>query len=228
MGVFAFFMVTALAMMPMLSSTEARLGREPQACMFFALDYAEELVANERIEALRDEQVRIVATFEELMDDGTRPPEQRLDEARSMLRSREMRDLDREIRRATRTLDEGRSVVAGWRGQYCPVASPDGAEGLTGQERCDALAAIFVDQLRIDRRTHAQTRLYEALETERQTILKARITRNDRNDLLELLRLRTEAVENLDGLQRFIMLRDEAHDLIAGVEEESCVEAERS
>ena len=99
------------------------------------------------------------------------------------------------FRRATRTLDEGRSVVAGWRGQYCPVASPDGAEGLTGQERCDALAAIFVDQLRIDRRTHAQTRLYEALETERQTILKARITRNDRNDLLELLRLRTEAVE---------------------------------
>ena len=97
MGVFAFFMVTALAMMPMLSSTEARLGPRAAGCMFFALDYAEELVANERIEALRDEQVRIVATFEELMDDGTRPPEQRLDEARSMLRSREMRDLDREI-----------------------------------------------------------------------------------------------------------------------------------
>jgi len=228
MRVFAFFMVTALAMVPMLSSAEARLGREPQACMFFALDYAEELVANERIEALYDEQMGILATFEALMDDETRPPDARLDEARTMLRSREMRDLDREIRRAMRTLDEGRSIVAGWRGQYCPVARPDGGEGLSGQERCDALAATFVEQIRIDRRSPEQTRLYEALETERQTILKARITRSDRNDLLELLRLRTEAVENLDRLERFIMLREEAQDLITGVEEESCVEAERS
>ncbi len=228
MRVFAFFMVTALATVPMLSSAEARLGREPQACMFFALDYAEELTGNTRIEALYDEQIGILATFEELMDDETRPPRARLDEARTMLRSREMRDLDREIRRAMRTLDEGRSIVAGWRGQYCPVARPDGGEGLSGQERCDALAATFVEQIRIDRRSPEQTRLYEALETERQTILKARITRSDRNDLLELLRLRTEAVENLDRLERFVMLRDEAQDLIAGLEEESCVEAERS
>jgi hypothetical protein len=228
MRVVAFFMVTALAMVPMLSSAEARLGREPQACMFFALEYAEELVANERIEALYDEQMGILATFEALMDDETRPPDARLNEARTMMRSREMRDLDREIRRAVRTLDEGRSIVAGWRGQYCPVARPDGGAGLSGQERCDALAANFVDQIRIDRRSPEQTRLREALETERQTILKARVTRSERNDLLELLRLRTEAVETLDRLERFITLRDEAQELIVGVEEESCVEAERS
>lgn len=196
--------------------------------MFLALEYAEELVANERIEALYDEQVGILATFEGLMDDETRPPDVRLDEARTMLRSREMRDLDREIRRSIRTLDEGRSIVAGWRGQYCPVARPDGGAGLSGQDRCDALSANFVDQIRIDRRSPEQTRLREALETERQTILKARVTRSERNDLLELLRLRTEAVETLDRLERFITLRDEAHGLIAGVEDEGCVEAERS
>jgi len=145
-----------------------------------------------------------------------------------MMRSREMRDLDREIRRAMRTLDEGRSIVAGWRGQYCPVARPDGGEGLSGQERCDALAATFVDQIRIDRRSPELTRQREALETERQTILKARITRSDRNDLLELWRLRSEAFDTLARLERFIMLRDEAQDLITGVEEESCIEAERS
>lgn len=228
MRVVAFLMVTALAMVPMLSSAEARLGREPQACMFFALDYAQELVSNERIEALRDEQAAILATFEELMEDESRPPQARLDEARSMMRSREMRDLDREIRRAMRTLDEGRSIVAGWRGQYCPVARPDGGEGLSGQERCDALAATFVDQIRIDRRSPELTRQREALETERQTILKARITRSDRNDLLELWRLRSEAFDTLARLERFIMLRDEAQDLITGVEEESCIEAERS
>lgn len=210
------------------ADADARTGQEPQFCMNFALAYAEELVANERIEALYDEQIAILATFRELMDDESRPPQARLDEVRNMMRSREMRDLDREIRRAMRTLDEGRSIVAGWRGQYCPVARPDGGAGLSGQERCDALAATFVEQIRIERRSPEQTRLYEALETERQTILKARITRSDRNDLLELLRLRTEAVENLDRLERFIMLRDEAQDLIASVEEESCVEAERS
>ncbi|MCC5978752.1 MAG: hypothetical protein JJU21_11865 [Salinarimonas sp.] len=225
-GVFA--LVLGFAAVPMALDADARSGREPQACMFLALEYAEELVANERIEALYDEQVGILATFEGLMDDETRPPDVRLDEARTMLRSREMRDLDREIRRSIRTLDEGRSIVAGWRGQYCPVARPDGGAGLSGQDRCDALSANFVDQIRIDRRSPEQTRLREALETERQTILKARVTRSERNDLLELLRLRTEAVETLDRLERFITLRDEAHGLIAGVEDEGCVEAERS
>ncbi len=225
-GIFA--LVLGFAAIGMAVDADSRTGREPQACMFFALEYAEELTENTRVEALYDEQTGILATFESLMDDETRPPQARLDEARSLMRSREMRDLDREIRRAIRTLDEGRSIVAGWRGQYCPVARPDGGAGLSGQERCDALAATFVEQIRIDRRSPEQTRLYEALETERQTILKARVTRSDRNDLLELLRLRTEAVENLDRLERFVMLRDEAQDLIAGLEEESCVEAERS
>lgn len=221
-------LVLGLAAIGMAANADARTGQEPQYCMNFALDYAEELTENTRIEALYDEQTAILATFEALMDDETRPPEARLEELRTMLRSREMRDFDREIRRALRTLDEGRSIVAGWRGQYCPVARPDRGAGLSGQERCDALAATFVDQIRIERRSPEQTRLYESLETERQTILKARITRSDRNDLLELLRLRTEAVETLDRLERFIMLRNEAQDLIAGLEEESCVEAERS
>jgi hypothetical protein len=225
-GLFA--LVLGFAATEMVVDADARPGREPLACMNLALDYAEELVANERIEVLRDEQADVLAAFIALMDDETRPPDARLDEARDMLRSREMRDLDREIRRARRTLDEGRSIVAGWRGLYCPVARPDGGAGLTGQDRCDALSATFVDQLRIDRRSPEQTRLREALETERQTILRARVTRNERNDLLELLRLRTEAVETLDRLERFIMLRDEAQDLIAGVSEEGCIEARPS
>ncbi|MGY6567986.1 MAG: hypothetical protein ACXIVE_03225 [Salinarimonas sp.] len=217
-----------MTVLSVLSGAEARTGREPQACMTLALDYAQRLVSYERIEALRDEQAQVLGTFVLLMEDEARPADARLNEARNMMRSREMRDLDREIRRARRTLDEGRSIVAGWRGLYCPVARPDGDAGLSGQERCDALSAAFVDQLRIDRRSPEQTRLREALETERQTILKARITRSERNDLLELLRLRTEAVETLDRLERFIALRDEARDLIAGIAEESCVEAERS
>lgn len=225
-GVFA--MVLGFAAIGMAVEADARTGREPQACMNFALEYAEELVAHDRIETLRDEQAGVLATFAALMEDETRPPDARLDEARSMMRSREMRDLDREIRRARRTLDEGRSIVAGWRGLYCPVARPDGGAGLSGQDRCDALAATFVDQLRIDRRSPEQTRLREALETERQTILKARVTRSERNDLLELLRLRTEAVETLDRLERFIMLRGEAKEMIAGIAEESCIDAERS
>ncbi len=225
-GIFA--LVLGLAAVAMAVESDARIGQEPQACMNIALGYAEELVENERVAALYEAQTGILASFKDLLNDETRPPEVRLDEARSMMRSREIRDLDREIRRSVRTLDEGRSIVAGWRGQYCPVARPDGGAGLSGQERCDALAANFVDQIRIDRRSAEQTRLFEALETERQTILKARITRNDRNNLLELLRLRTEAVETLDRLERFSMLRDEAQALIAGLEEESCVEAEQS
>lgn len=221
-------LLLGLAAIGMAVDADARTGQEPQFCMNFALAYAEELVANERIGALHDEQAAILATFKELMNDEERPPEVRLEEVRTMLRSREMRDLDREIRRAVRTLDEGRSIVAGWRGQYCPVARPDGGAGLSGQDRCDALAATFVDQIRINQRSPEQTRLYEDLETQRQTILKARITRSDRNNLLELLRLRTEATETLDRLERFMMLRGEAQDLIAGIEAESCVEAERS
>ena len=221
-------LVLVFAAKEMVANADARAGREPLACMTLALDYAEKLVANERIEALRDEHADVLATFVSLMEDETRAPEARLDEARDMLRSREMRDLDREIRRARRTLDEGRSIVAGWRGLYCPVARPDGGAGLTGQDRCDALSATFVDQLRIDRRSPEQTRLREALETERQTILRARVTRNERNDLLELLRLRTEATETLDRLERFIMLRGEAQELILGVSEEACIEARRS
>lgn len=225
-GVIALFLGCAAIGMP--ATSDARTGQEPQYCMNFALDYAEELVANERIAALHDEQAAIVARFKELMDDETRPPEVRLEELRTMLRSREMRDFDREVRRALRTLDEGRSIVAGWRGQYCPVARPDGGAGLSGQELCDALAATFVDRIRINQRSAEQTRLYEALETRRQTILKARITRSDRNDLLELLRLRTEATETLDRLERFIMLRGEAKDLISGIEAEGCIGSERS
>jgi len=221
-------LVLGSAAIGMAANAVARTGQEPQYCMNFALDYAEELAAHARIGALHDEQATILANFEALMDDETRPPEARLEELRTMLRSREMRDFDREIRRALRTLDKGRSIVAGWRGQYCPVARPDGGAGLSGQERCDALAAIFVDQIRIERRSAEQTRLYEALETERQTILKARITRSDRNDLLELLRLRTEAVETLDRLERFIMLRNEAQDLIDGIAAENCGTPERS
>ena len=82
----------------MAANADARTGQEPQYCMNFALDYAEELTENMRIEALYDEQTAVLATFEALMDDETRPPEARLEEIAYHLRSREMRDFDRAIR----------------------------------------------------------------------------------------------------------------------------------
>jgi hypothetical protein len=152
------------------------------------------------------------------------PPSERLRAARSMMGSREMRDLERAVRSVQRTHDLARSTVAGWRGLYCPVATPTGAQGLSGQDRCNALAATFVDRLRVDQRTPEQTRAREALEAERQTILKLRITRSDRNDLLDLWRIRSETFDALYRLERFQFLQGEAEILISGVKEEGCAQ----
>jgi hypothetical protein len=206
----------------------AQHGREPAACMNLALEYAVQLAGTEGIGELLAAQREVLGSLNAIAHDESEPPSARLQAARSLLGSREMRDLERSIRAVQRIHDNARSIVAGWRGLYCPVATPDGGRGLTGQERCNAVSATFVDRLRIDQRTPEQTRAREALETERQTILKLRITRSDRNDLLDLWRVRSETFDALYRLERFQYLQGEAEILIAGVEEAGCASVRQS
>ncbi|HSP26138.1 MAG TPA: hypothetical protein VLQ65_13285 [Saliniramus sp.] len=206
----------------------AQSGREPLACMNLALDYAVQLVSTEGVEELTAAQREVLESLNAIAADGDEPASARLEAARSLLGSREKRDLERAVRSVERTHDNARSIVAGWRGLYCPVATPDGGRGLEGQERCDALAATFVDRLRIDQRTPQQTRAREALETERQTIQKLRITRSDRNDLLDLWRLRSETFDALYRLERFQSLQSEARTLIEGIRGEGCAQLGQS
>jgi hypothetical protein len=206
----------------------AQSGREPLACMNLALDYAVQLVEKEGTAELVEAQRAALESLNAIAGDESEPPSARLQAARSLMGSREMRDLERTIRSVQRVHDNARSIVAGWRGLYCPVATPDGGRGLTGQDRCNALSATFVDRLRIDQRTPEQTRAREALETERQTILKLRITRSDRNDLLDLWRLRSETFDALYRLERFQYLQGEAERLIAGIEEAGCATVRQS
>jgi hypothetical protein len=206
----------------------AQHGREPAACMNLALEYAVQLAGTEGIGELLAAQREVLGSLNAIAHDESEPPSARLQAARSLLGSREMRDLERSIRAVQRIHDNARSIVAGWRGLYCPVATPDGGRGLSGQERCNALSATFVDRLRIDQRTPEQTRAREALETERQTILKLRITRSDRNDLLDLWRVRSETFDALYRLERFQYLQSEAEILIAGVEEAGCASVRQS
>lgn len=202
----------------------AQYGREPLACMNFALEYAVELTEREGIDALLAAQRKMLESLNTIAGDESEPPSARLKAAQRLLGSRESRDLERTVRAVQRTHDKARSTVAGWRGLYCPVATPDGGRGLSGQERCDAFAATFVDRLRIDQRTAEQTRAREALEAERQTILKLPIPRSNRNDLLDLWRIRSENFDALYRLERFQYLQGEARTLISGVEEEGCAQ----
>jgi hypothetical protein len=204
----------------------AAQGREPLACMNLALEYAVQLLRIENAQQIADKQRGALESLDAIAGEEGKPPSARLQEARSLMGSREMRDHERAVRGVQRTHDLQRSVVAGWRGLYCPVATPDGGRGLTGQERCDALSAAFVDRLRIDQRTPEQTREREARETERQTIMRLRVTRSDRNDLLDLWRLRSEAFDALMRLERFVFLQSQAQRLAEGVEAEGCAQVD--
>jgi hypothetical protein len=206
----------------------AQSGREPLACMNLALEYAVQLVSTEGIDELAEAQREVLESLNAIAADEGEPASARLQAARSLLGSREMRDHERAVRSVQRVHDNARSIVAGWRGLYCPVATPDGGRSLSGQPRCDAMAATFVDRLRIDQRTPEQTRAREALETERQTILKLRVTRSDRNDLLDLWRLRSETFDALYRLERFQFLQNEAQRLIGGVGDEGCAQVGQS
>jgi hypothetical protein len=223
-GALAFLM--ALALMLPADRALAQSGREPLACMNLALEYAVQLLRLEDTQQIAARQREALESLHAIAADDDKSPSARLQAARSLMGSREMRDHERAVRGVQRTHDLARSVVAGWRGLYCPVATPDGGRGLTGQNRCDALSANFVDRLRIDQRTPEQTRAREALETERQTILKLRITRSDRNDLLDLWRIRSEAFDALMRLERFVFLQGEAQKLVEGVEAESCAQVD--
>ncbi|MCG6121352.1 MAG: hypothetical protein MEP57_01395 [Microvirga sp.] len=212
-----------------LASTDreaaARAGSDPLTCMNLALDYATSLARNETLEETLEVHRATILRLDALAEDATESPRVRLDEARAFARTREAREIDRGVRAALRLLDNARSIVAGWRGSYCPVAPPDGGASLTGQPRCDAASASFVDELRIERRTPEQTQERERLTAERQTMLKARITRDDRDDLLELWRLRSEGFDALMRLERLQTLRGSALGLIEELRASECIPA---
>ncbi|WP_156917648.1 hypothetical protein [Salinarimonas rosea] len=216
--------VAAAMLAPVPAS--AQFGREPTACMQIATSYAETLVDLGEIDRLVDTQTQALAALDEIAAREEIAPFDRLQEAEALLRGRDLWDAAREIRRVDRLIDNASSVVAGWRGLYCPSARPTGAAGLEGQERCNALSAIFVDRLRIDNPTPQQIRAREARESERQTILKARITRSDRDDLLQLWRLRSEAFETLMTLERARVLQEAAEALLVRTREEGCLNGE--
>lgn len=204
----------------------ARAGADPLTCMNLALDYAKSLSGHEAAEPTLEAHRANLSRLEALAEDETRPPRARIDEARAHARTREARDVDRDVRAAMRLIDNARSIVAGWRGNYCPVARPDGGAGLAGQARCDALSAGFVDELRIERRTPEQTSAIENMTAERQTILKAPVTRADRDDLLELWRLRSEGFDTLMRLERLQMLRGSSVALIEELRGSGCIPAD--
>ncbi|MGJ3261994.1 MAG: hypothetical protein ACFE0R_02055 [Salinarimonas sp.] len=206
----------------------AQFGREPAACMEIATGYAATLVDLGEIDRLVSTQSQALRALDEIAARDELEPFDRLQEANALLRGRDLWDAARDIRRIDRMIDNAASVVAGWRGLYCPSAQPAGAAGLEGQARCDALSAIFVDRLRIDNPTPEQIRQREARESERQTILKARTTRSDRDDLLELWRMRSEAFETLRTLERAMVLQEAAAALLLRVGEEGCLNGESS
>lgn len=206
----------------------AQFGREPTACMDVATTYAERLIAAGDLDGLVDVQARALAALDEIAHDEELDAFERLERAEALLRGRDLWNASREIRQVTRLLDNANSVVAGWRGLYCPSAQPTGAAGLEGQDRCDALSATFVDRIRIDNPSPAEIREREARESERQTILKARVTRSDRDDLLELWRMRTDAYDTLKELERARVLRETAENLIARVRDAGCLNGDSS
>ena len=206
----------------------AQFGREPTACMEIATSYAERLADLGEIAPLVETQSRALGALDEIaVRDGLEPFD-RLQEAEALLRGRDLWDASRDIRRVTRLIDNSSSIVAGWRGLYCPSAVPTGAADLEGQERCDALSAMFVDRLRIDNPSPQELRERERREAERQTILKARVTRTDRDDLLELWRIRTEAYDTLKILERALVLEQAAQELLERVGAEGCINGESS
>jgi hypothetical protein len=207
---------------------QAQFGREPTACMEIATSYAERLVALGDIAPLVETQAQALRALDEIAAREDTDPFTRLQEAEALLRGRDLWDASREIRRVTRLIDNSQSVVAGWRGLYCPSAVPSGPAALEGQARCNALSAIFVDRLRIDNPSPEEIRERERRESERQTILKARITRSDRDDLLELWRIRTEAYDTLKLLERALVLQQAAEELLERVRAEGCINGESS
>ncbi|GGK48658.1 hypothetical protein [Salinarimonas ramus] len=206
----------------------AQFGREPEACMEIATDYAGRLAGHGDIAPLVDTQAQALAALDEIAARDEVQPFDRLQEAEALLRGRDLWDAARAIRGVARTIDNSSSVVAGWRGLYCPSARPTGAAGLDGQERCDALSATFVDQLRIDNPAPREIREREAREAERQTILKARTTRTDRDDLLELWRIRTDAYDTLKVLERALVLQEAGAALLERVRDAGCLAGESS
>lgn len=211
----------------LVPSAEARAGREPTACMELAVDYARQLVALGDVEPLVVAQAEMLDRLDSIAASAADPFD-RLQEAQALLRGREGWALQREIRPVLRVLELQRSIVAGWRGLYCPVARPTGAAGLSGQERCDALAAGFVDRVRIERPSALDTRAREARDVERQTILNAPVTRSERNDLLDLWRVRNESFETLKSLQRVVLLGSAAETLLSATEAEGCINGRAS
>lgn len=205
-----------------------QFGREPTACMEITTSYAERLAGLGEIAPLVETQTRALRALDEIAAREDLDAFDRLQEAEALLRGRDLWDASREIRRVTRLIDNERSVVAGWRGLYCPSAVPSGPAALEGQARCNALSAIFVDRLRIDNPSPEEIRERERREAERQTILKARITRTDRDDLLELWRIRTEAYDTLKILERALILQKAAEELLERVRAEGCINGESS
>ncbi|TVR07825.1 MAG: hypothetical protein EA385_11595 [Salinarimonadaceae bacterium] len=219
-------LLASIALVAPDREAEARAGSDPRTCMNLALEYAEALASRDTLDATLETHRANLLRLEALAEDVEAPPRELVNEAKAHARTREARDVDRDVRGALRLLDNARSIVAGWRGNYCPVARPDGGADLSGQPRCDAFSATFVDELRIERRTPEQTNEREQLTAERQTILKARITRDDRNDLLELWRLRSEGFDTLMRLERLQTLRGLALDLIEELRSTGCIPAD--
>lgn len=221
--------VAALGLLVLASTpAQAQFGREPTACMEIATGYAERLVELGEIAPLIETQAQALRALDEIAAQEDVEPFDRLQEAQALLRGRDLWDAARDIRRVARAIDNASAVVAGWRGLYCPSARPTGAAGLEGQERCDALSATFVDQLRIDNPSPQEIRERERREAERQTILKARITRTDRDDLLELWDIRTDAYDTLKTLQRALVLQEAGETLLERVRSAGCVNGESS
>ncbi len=196
--------------------------------MEIATGYAEQLVALDRVDGMIDTQARTISALDEIAGREDVEPFDRLQQAQALMRGRDIWDAARDIRRVTRLLDNASSIAAGWRGLYCPSARPGGAAGLEGQERCNAFAAVFVDRIRINNPSPVEIREREAREAERQTILKARITRSNRDDLLSLWRLRTETYDTLKKLERARVLQESAENVVRNVRELGCVNGESS
>lgn len=196
--------------------------------MEIATTYAERLADLGAIAPLVATQTGALRALDEIAAREDLDPFDRLQEAEALLRGRDLWDASRDISRVTRLIDNSQSVVAGWRGLYCPSAVPTGAADLEGQARCNALSAIFVDRLRIDNPGSEELRERERREAERQTILKARITRTDRDDLLELWRIRTDAYDTLRILERALVLQEAAATLLEHVRDEGCLNGESS
>lgn len=206
----------------------AQIGRAPDACLELAAEHAAKLASMPQAEALAGRERALAAGLDELAAEADIPAPDRLERARSILGTREARSAEREGSAAMRALEAAKSVVAGWRGLYCPVARPEGPAAFSGRERCDALAAAFVDRLRIQRRSSETIRTRERLESERQSILNARVPRAERNDLLEFWRLRSERFEMLENLARYGEHREAAAEFLDGLKAAGCARSGQS